>query len=121
MNKKSAQSLSGKKLVDAIVSALEESLGEKIVVIDFQGLPGSADWFIICQSDNTVHNSSLGNNVIEKLKDLNTRPWQKEGFEEGRWVLLDYSDVVVHIMLTELRSFYNLEKLWKEGVATAIN
>ncbi len=57
---------------------------------------------------------------MDGTRELGTRPWREEGNEEGRWVLIDYSDVVVHIMLPEVRSYYNLEELWSKGIRTDI-
>lgn len=112
--------LGSEELVTAIVSSLRDALAQKIVTIDLHDLHGATDWFILCQGDNTVHNRACADRVIHNLKKLHTRPWQREGLDEGRWILLDYSDVVVHIMLDELREFYNLEGLWSEGVVREI-
>ena len=113
--------LLGKQLTTEIISALKDALALNITTIDLQGLSGPADWFVICEGDNTVHNRACADRVFLHLKEnFATRPWQREGIEEGRWILLDYSDVIVHIMLDELRGFYNLEKLWKEGSISRI-
>jgi iojap-like ribosome-associated protein len=90
----------------------KEKLAENIVTIDLTGLPGSADWFVICESDNTVQNNAIADSIVESLSELDTKPWHEEGRGEGRWVLIDYSDVIVHIMLPEVRSYYDLEGLW---------
>jgi len=105
--------LSGKKLVDAVVSVLEEKLAEKIAVIDLRKVSAAADWFIVCSGDNTSHTSAVANEVISALKERHgTAPWHYEGVEEGRWALVDYTDVVVHIMLDDVRKYYDLESLW---------
>jgi len=105
--------LYGRELVDSVVKSLEEKLAEKIVVIDMNNKAGAADWFIICQGDNTSHTSAIADGVISALKEKQTAPWRYEGVEDGRWALIDYTDVVVHVMLPELREFYNLESLWR--------
>ncbi|MBN1308674.1 MAG: ribosome silencing factor [Chitinispirillaceae bacterium] len=120
MKKKYGKPLGGRELVERIIQALEEALAEAIVAIDLQGLPGAADHFIICQGDTAVHNRACADRVMERLARYGTRPWQHEGYDEGRWILLDYSDVVVHIMLPELRDYYNIEELWAEGKARRI-
>jgi ribosome-associated protein len=121
VNKKDKKLLSGKALVDAIVKEAQNELAEEIVVIDLQGTPGAADWFVICQGDTTVHNNAISNRIISGLKELGTAPWKHEGEDEGRWILIDYSDVVVHIMLPELREYYNLEALWAAGKKNKIS
>jgi len=120
MNKISEKPLSGNELVKAIVASLEGAIARKIVVIDLKKLPGTTDWFIICESDNDAHVRACAHRVLGDLQEQHTRPWQKEGLEDGRWVLLDFSDVVVHIMLDELRAYYNLEELWAEGAIEKI-
>ena len=120
MKKDSEKLLTGKELVDAVVRFARDKLAEKITVIDIRKLHGSTDWFIICQGDNTVHNSAIADGIVDGTRELGTRPWREEGNEEGRWVLIDYSDVVVHIMLPEVRSYYNLEELWSNGIRTDI-
>ncbi|MBN1757560.1 MAG: ribosome silencing factor [Chitinispirillaceae bacterium] len=114
MNKLSP-SLSGKELVDAILGALNGALAEEITVLDLRELHGAGDWFIVCQGDNTVHTRACADRILDHLIGLHTRPWQKEGLEDGRWILLDFSDVIVHIMLPELREYYRLEDLWRTG------
>lgn len=115
MNKKNTTPLKGEQLVKSIVKIAEENLAEKIKVVDFRELSGVADFFIICQSDNVVHNRAISDGIIASLKAQGTKPWLVEGEDEGRWVLVDYSDVIVHVMLPEIREYYKLEDLWTDG------
>ncbi len=112
------KSLAGENLVKAAVSSLQEIKAERITTIDLTAVDGPTDWFIICEGDNTSHTRAIAENLTADLKQQHTRPWHQEGVEDGRWVLTDYTDVVVHIMLPELREYYNLESLWKEGITT---
>ena len=113
MNKKLEKPLAGRELVDAAVKALEDKLAERIVVIDLREISSTADWFIVCQGDNTSHTSAIASGVIGTLKDKHhTAPWHHEGVEDGRWALIDYTDVVVHVMLPDVRKYYDLESLW---------
>ena len=111
MKKSSQKPLSGKSLVDAIVKAAEGKLAEQISIVEMDSTGGVSDYFIICQADTTVHNQAIVSNVIRELGDHGTHPWHVEGTEDGRWILVDFSDVVVHVMLPELREYYKLEKL----------
>jgi ribosome-associated protein len=115
VRKKSQNVLGGKELVDAIVKQAQESLAENIVVIDLRDVAGSTDWFIICQGDTSVHNQAIFSGIVDGMIECGTRPWKQEGEEDGRWVLIDFSDVVVHVMLPELRQYYDLESLWPEA------
>ena len=112
MKQSNMQPLGGKELVDAIIASAEEKLAENILVLDLNGLSGTADWFVICESETTIQNRAIHDHIVEDLKIKGTRPWLSEGENEGRWILIDYSDVVVHIMLPELREYYDLESLW---------
>ena len=113
MTKKKNAPMGGKELVDAVVKALEEKLAENIAVIDLRGVSGAADWFVVCQGDNTSHTSAIADGGIGTIKEKYlTAPWRHEGLEEGRWALIDYTDVVVHVMLPEVRKYYDLESLW---------
>ena len=120
-NKDKPAPLAGEPLVEAIIEALKDALAQNIVTIDIRNLPGATDWFVICDGDNIVHNRACADRVVDTLReDHATRPWQQEGSAEGRWILLDYSDVVVHVMLEELRDFYDLEALWSGGIKKRI-
>lgn len=111
MKKTTQNPLSGKCLIDAIVKAADEKLAEKISIIEMNPSSGLSDYFIVCQGDTTVHTQAIALGILDDLKTLNTRPWHVEGVEQGRWILLDYSDVVIHVMLAELRDYYKLENL----------
>jgi len=105
--------LAGQELVDAIVSVLEDKLAERIAVIDLRKVSAAADWFVVCSGDNTSHTTAVANEVIGALKQrYKTAPWHYEGVEDGRWALIDYTDVVVHVMLEDVRKYYDLESLW---------
>ncbi len=121
MKKHITKPLAGEKLVQCITEALLEAIGEGIVVIDLRKVSGTADHFIVCHGDNVVHTRACADRVMDRLARLDTHPWCSEGLEEGRWILLDYSDVVVHIMLPDLRKFYAIEELWSEGITRRID
>jgi len=115
VKKKTGQSLSGKDLVKVVVAAMQDKLAEAITVLDLREAEAVADFFIICQSDTDVQNRAIANAVIDRCAENDTSPWHQEGESSGRWVLIDFTDVVVHIMLADLRSYYALETLWSAG------
>lgn len=97
-----------------IIDALEDLKGQKIVELDVSPLTDVMDHLIIVNGTSNRHVKSLANNVIEELKVAGHRPLGIEGFEAGEWVLVDYGDTVVHVMLQATRDFYELEKLWSK-------
>lgn len=113
MKRPSAAPLKGTELVDYIVEKAQEKKAENIVIINLSEYSGIADFFIICEGDNTVHTKAIADIIVEKLSLQKTEPWHIEGHEEGRWILIDYSDIIVHVMIPELRDYYQLDKLWE--------
>lgn len=102
------------ELNKAIVDALENVKGQKIAELDVTELSDIMDHLIIVNGTSNRHVKSLANNVVEELKPLGHRPIGVEGMDSGEWVLVDYGDTVVHVMLPEMREFYELEKLWSK-------
>jgi ribosome-associated protein len=103
--------------LNVILEALKEKKAKQIVTIDLQKV-GTAicDYFVICHGDSTTQVSALSDAVIRKMKkELHTGAHHVEGTNNSLWVLLDYSDIVVHVFLNEKRDFYRLEELWADG------
>jgi len=111
-----------KQLVDTIVSSMEDKKGLDITYIDFTNASNTvARFFVICHGSSNVHVDSLSDGVIDGVrKKLGVKPWNKEGFENAEWILLDYADVVVHIFQENSRHFYNLEDLWADMNITRV-
>lgn len=100
------------KMQQAAIGALEDAKGQDIVAIDVQKRTDITDRMIIASGTSTRHVASMADRVTEKMKGLGYRPLGTEGKGSGEWVLLDFGDVVVHLMHPQTRDFYNLEKLW---------
>jgi ribosome-associated protein len=111
----------GKELADIIASHAINRKAEFVAVVQLTGAMGIADWFVICQGGNAPHNRAIADEIIEELKKAGVRPWHTEGLADSRWVLVDYSDVVVHVMQPDLRKYYALEELWPESVTIVHN
>lgn len=111
-----------KQLVNIIVEALHDKKGVDILYIDFSKMPNTvAKFFVICHGTSNVHANTLADGVIEKARvNADSKPWNKEGYENAEWILLDYADVVVHIFQESARRFYNLEGLWADLDITRI-
>lgn len=91
-----------------------------IVSLDLRGMAGFADYFVICTGRTDRQTRAIHDGIHYGLKtEHRLLPRQAEGVTEGRWILLDYLDVVVHIFTPETRDFYRLEQLWGEAPAVA--
>ena len=99
-------------LQDLIQQALEDLKGQDIKVIDVTELSDVMDTLVIVTGTSNRHVKSPANNVLEDGKRQDIRPIGVEGMDAGEWVLVDYGDTVVHVMLAATREFYALEKLW---------
>lgn len=97
---------------DTALAALEDLKGKDIVSLDVSELTDVMDTLVICTGTSNRQVKSLADNVVEEGKKSGVRPIGVEGMEQGEWVLVDYGDLVVHVMLADVRSFYDLEKLW---------
>jgi len=95
-------------------AALERHAREPIV-LDLRGLSDATDFFFIMSGDSDVHTRSIAENLVERLAEHGFEPAGVEGRSQGRWILLDYIDIVVHIFLPRVREFYRLEDLWGDA------
>jgi ribosome-associated protein len=102
-----------------IVAALQEKKGMDILLLDLREVTDLLDYFLLCTGSSPQHVKALAEEVERELKRENERPLHVEGLKEGRWVLLDYVDVAVHIFRRETREFYALERLWGDAPRTA--
>jgi ribosome-associated protein len=108
--------MTSKEKTQLICKLLSEKKGSDIVYIDVADKTSLCDWFVICSGRSTTQVKSLAENLDEKLsKEYQMEPRRKEGIREGRWAVLDYADVIVHIFCDDERDFYRLERLWESG------
>ncbi len=110
-----------KEIVSAAIEGILKIKGKDLVSLDLTEIENSVcKYFIICHGDSNVQVSALADSVIETVRDeTGEKVWHKEGLDNATWVLLDYSDVVVHIFQKEYRDFYKLEELWADAKITA--
>lgn len=102
----------GKELALLCVEAALDKKAEEPVILDIRKLTSVADYFVICHGTSTRQVQAIAENIIEKLAKAGVRLLGEEGMPECKWVLLDATDVVVHIFDEPVRRFYDLEKLW---------
>ena len=94
--------------------AAAEKLAHEVTVIDVSEQLVITDALVIASADNERQVNPIVDEVEEKLREAGHKPLRREGTREGRWALLDYADIVVHIQHTDERRFYALESLWKD-------
>ncbi|MEO6583591.1 MAG: ribosome silencing factor [Ferruginibacter sp.] len=111
------------KIFKAIINAIQEKKGEKIISLDLRKIPEAvADFFIICQASNNTQLKAIADFVEFDVKEkCGEMAYKHEGRQGQQWILIDYVNVVVHIMLPEPRKFYRLEELWSDAPATEHN
>jgi ribosome-associated protein len=105
------------KLFKTIIKAIQEKKGSNIVSLDLRKIEeASSDFFIICEATSTVQIKAIADSVEELVKrEIDERPYRSEGYQSLKWVLIDFVNVVVHIMQPESRSFYQLEEMWHDA------
>ncbi len=105
------------KLLKTIIKAIKDKKGENIISLDLRKVPEAvADFFIICEADNQPQIRAIADNIEEEVKKkCGEAPYHREGKENLQWVLIDYVNAVVHIMLPETRKFYKLEEMWSDA------
>lgn len=106
--------LHGKELAMAAIEAVKTCKAEDIVLLNPGAESGVAEWFVICTGDNTIQNKAISDAVTKMARENNVHRVHKEGYTDGRWILIDYFDVVVNILLPDLHEHYKLEDLWGE-------
>src|SRR4051795_3884751 len=103
------------QLLDA-VQAAEAKKAEGIAVLEMDKASGAfTDFFVICSGSNPRQIQAISDEVEERLGKSGVRPVAVEGYRQAEWVLLDFTDFVVHVFSTKARNFYNLERLWKSA------
>lgn len=105
-----------KEMAKLAVKALEDKKGEEIRVIDISEVSVLADYFIIANGSNRSQVQALSDNVAETLGRAGVHTKQVEGYESANWILLDFGDIIVHVFDKENRLFYDLERIWRDGV-----
>ncbi|WP_018702396.1 ribosome silencing factor [Anaeromusa acidaminophila] len=102
---------------EVIARLASEKKAMDIVILKMAEVSLVTDYFIICSSNSTTQVRAIVDHVEEKLSEAGVEPLHKEGYREGRWILLDYSECILHVFVEEDRRFYNLEQLWGDAEA----
>jgi ribosome-associated protein len=108
------------ELVEIAAAAAAEKLASDIIAYDVSDQLVITDAFLLCSASNDRQVRAIVEEIEERLRKAGARPARREGEREGRWVLLDYVDIVIHVQHAEERVYYALERLWKDCPAIAL-
>jgi ribosome-associated protein len=105
------------KIFKTIIHAIQQKKGENIVSLDLRKIPEAVtDFFVICQATSSTQVKAISDFVEMQLsKECGETPFRHEGQQSAQWIIVDYVNVVVHVMHQEARKFYRLEEMWSDG------
>lgn len=105
------------KIFKTIIAAIQDKKGENIISLDLKKIhEAAADFFIICEANNTTQLKAIADHIEYEVKHkCEEYPYKSEGKATAQWLLIDYINVVVHIMHPESRKFYQLEEMWSDA------
>ena len=111
------------KIFKTIIKAIQEKKGENIISLDLRKIPEAvSDFFVICEATSQPQIRAISDFIEDQVKNVcGENPYRHEGKQNLQWVLLDYVNIVVHIMLPEQRKFYKLEEMWSDAAGEEHN
>lgn len=112
--------MESRELAKIAYNALDEKKGINISIIDISEISTLADYFIIAGGNNENQVKALANSVEEEMYKVDCKPKHIEGFDNANWILMDFSDIIVHVFNEEDRLFYDLERIWRDGKHLAV-
>lgn len=102
-------------------AALDDKKAEEITIIDISEVSVLADYFIIASGNNRNQVQAMADNVEDDLGKAGYVSKQIEGYQGANWILMDYNDIIIHVFDKENRSFYDLERIWRDGKVISVN
>jgi ribosome-associated protein len=102
------------ELIRVAAEGASDKLADHIIAFDVSEQLAITDAFLVCSADNDRQVRAIVDEVEERLRAIDAKPARREGHRQGRWVLLDYIDVVIHVQQEEARMFYALERIWRD-------
>ena len=112
----SSNLITGEQLARQIADLMDDKKGIDIVALDVRGLANFADYFLVCTGRSDRQTKSIHDGIREGMKsEFEMLPVHTEGESERRWILLDYGDVIAHVMIPEVRDYYRIEQLWSDA------
>ncbi len=110
------------KLLKSIIEGIQEKKGKNITTIQLKGIPGAiCDYFIICEGNTPTQVSAVAESIEEMVKkNTKENPIRVQGQQRAEWIGIDYGNIIVHVFLPDLRTFYNLDHLWEDAVSEQV-
>ncbi len=104
-------------LLDKIIKGIQDKKGKEILSLNIGKIENSiCDYFVICHGTSSTHVDAIIDSIEQRVKkELNEKPYNKEGLDNLTWVLIDYASIIIHVFQKEYRDFYNLEDLWADA------
>lgn len=103
-----------------LLKILDDKKATDIIAIDVADKTIIADWFVICSGSSVIQVKAICDEVLEKYEEAGLTLRRKEGYTEGRWIVLDFGHVLLHIFYPEEREYYNIERLWTDGASEVV-
>jgi ribosome-associated protein len=104
-----------KKLAEICASLCQEKKAENVVILDLENRSSVADYFVICSGYSDRQVAAVAEHVFRKMQEMGIKARSKEGLSEGRWALLDFGSVIVHVFQDQLRDYFHIESLWADA------
>ncbi|MCW3096155.1 MAG: iojap-like ribosome-associated protein [Chthonomonadaceae bacterium] len=115
------QDLDTEERLEIIVKAADAVKATDLIALDLRGLTIIADFFVICTGKSSIQIRGIADRMEEKMRESGYRKLRMEGYQEATWILIDFGDVVAHIMAEEQRAFFRLEEFWSEAPHVELN
>lgn len=111
-----------KDLLDSIVDGISNVKGEDITILDLREIENAfCEYFVVCNGNSVTQVSAIADSVERLVKtEMHERPFHTEGTQNAQWILMDYTNVIVHIFQKEVREFYDIESLWGDAIETRV-
>ncbi|MBO6537053.1 MAG: ribosome silencing factor [Balneolaceae bacterium] len=110
-----------KSLVEVVIEGMKDKKAIDITVMDVSDLTTLTDFFVICSGTSDTQIKAIADSVEEALrKQTGEKPWKKEGIQARNWIILDFINIVVHVMSREKREYYSIERVWNDARVTHI-
>lgn len=113
--------MNSKEIMEKVVKCMDSKKASDIRVLDISSVTTMADYFVICQGNSPAQMKAISEEIEENLAEQGVKPIGREGMSTSYWILMDYSDVIVHVFSGESRSFYSIENLWADAANVDIS